>query len=310
MSTELPSFQDLRIFVAVARLAGFTRAASQLQVPRSTVSTAIGRLEATLGARLLQRTTRRVVLTSEGQELLIRSERLLEDFEDLAGAFRNPDARLQGRLRVDVPIGMATGPVMAVLPDFLAMHPDLELDFLSTDRRVDVVSEGLDCVVRGGTVMDETMACRPLGALPLVNVVSAGYVTLHGLPRSLADLPSHWLINYQSNTSDAPAQFEYAEGSSDHGIPMRHRVTVNNSAAYGAACRAGMGIAQIPFLSASADLETGALVEVLSQHRPAPMPLNLLYPHRRNVPQRVRVFGDWIANVVRTSMVGPSETGR
>lgn len=304
MHIDLPSSEDLRVFVAVARLAGFTRAASQLQLPRSTVSTAIKRLEATLGARLLQRTTRRVVLTTEGQDLLVRSERLLEDFEDLAGAFRQPQATLRGRLRVDVPIGMATGVVMEALPDFLARHPELELDFLSTDRRVDVVSEGLDCVVRGGPVIDESMACRPLGALPMVNVVSAGYIARYGCPESLSDLASHWLINYESNPVDADAGFEYEAEAAQHCRPVPHRITVNNSAAYKSACRAGFGIAQIPRISAAPDIAAGSLVEILPHHRPQAMALNLLYPHRRNVPQRVRLFGDWLAEVMRESIPG------
>jgi DNA-binding transcriptional LysR family regulator len=231
---------------------------------------------------------------------------LLEDFEDLAGAFRKPQEQLQGRLRVDVPIGMATGVVMAALPAFLARHPKLELDFLSTDRRVDVVADGLDCVVRAGRVVDETMACRPMGALPMVNVVSTEYVAHHGRPQSLSDLSAHWLINYESNPTDSPAEFEYKDGATNLGIPMRHRITVNNSAAYGAACRAGMGIVQIPHASAAADLENGSLLEILPQHRPQALALNLLYPHRRNVPQRVRLFGDWLAEVLQTSMTASS----
>lgn len=302
MTTPLPSTDDLRAFALVARLASFTRAALQLQIPRSTVSTAIKRLEAQLGARLLQRTTRKVVLTHEGQELLGRCERLLDDFEDLALLFREGDSQLRGQLRVDLPLGMASGVVMAALPEFMDRHPALRIDVFSTDRRVDVVADGFDCVVRAGNVVDDTLACRPLGQLPLVNVASRRYVELHGVPEELPDLDEHWLVNYQPNPTDAPAGFEYRDERGAVSLPMAHRVTVNNSAAYNAACRAGFGIAQLARASARADLESGRLVEVMKRYPPDPMPINLLYPHRRNAPPRVHLFGDWLVGIVRQSM--------
>jgi DNA-binding transcriptional LysR family regulator len=302
MSAPLPSTDDLRMFVAVAKLASFTRAALQLQLPRSTVSTAIQRLEALLGARLLQRSTRRVLLTDEGRELLTRSERLLENFEEIATLFQSGDKPLDGKLRVNVPLGMATGVVMARLPEFLAHHPDLQVDVFSTDRRVDMLADAFDCVVRVGAVVDESLVCRPLGHLSLTNVVSRRYVESNGIPKTLGDLPLHWLVNYQSNVSDQIAGFEYFDGRKVNVVHMPHRITVNNSAAYQSACRAGLGIAQLPRMSVTRDIEAGVLVEVLPDYMPAPMPINQLFPHRRNVPKRVRVFGDWLLEIIRTSM--------
>ena len=136
MPAPLPSTEDLQLFASVARLASFTLAAQRTEVPRSTVSTAVKRLETQLGVRLLQRTTRRVVLTSEGEALLALSERLLDELEGLAGEFRDGAVRPQGRLRVDMPLGMATGIVMPRLPNFLARYPALQIDLFSTDRRL------------------------------------------------------------------------------------------------------------------------------------------------------------------------------
>lgn len=309
MHTALPSTADLRIFVLVAQLASFTQAALRLQVPRSTVSTSILRLEKQLGARLLQRTTRRVVLTREGEELLGRSERLLDDFEELAQLFSPDNQPLRGLLRVDMPLGMATGVVMASLPRFMESHPGLQISVSSTDRRVDVIADGFDCVVRAGDVVDETLACRPLGRLPLVNVASHDYVQAHGVPETLADLDQHWLVNYMPNPSSTPIGFEYRDGARVASIPMKHRMTVNNSAAYSAACRAGFGIAQIPTSTATPELRAGVLVEVMKQYPPEAMPINLLYPHRRNVPARVRKFGDWLGEVLKaTTIVGNPPT--
>lgn len=307
MQTDIPATADLRVFIVVAQLASFTRAALQLHVPRSTVSTAIKRLEAQLGARLLQRTTRSVVLTDEGQALLGRGERLLEDLDELALLFRPDDGALRGRLRVDLPLGMSAGMIMTALPAFMRRHPGLQIDIGSSDRRVDVIADGFDCVVRVGTVGDESLACRRLGDMPLLNVASHRYVEEHGAAATVSDLARHWLVNYQPNPVNAPAGFEYRDGDATRFVPMPHRVTVNNSAAYGAACRAGFGIAQLPATSVDADLRSGSLIEVMQRHRPAAMPVNLLYPHRRNVPPRVRMFGDWLFELMRTARIPDAE---
>ena len=301
MPSSTPSADDLRIFTRVARLASFTRAAEQLQLPRATVSTAVLRLENRLGARLLQRTTRRVQLTSDGQEFLDRSERLLADLDELGALFQHRAAQVSGRLRVDMPLGMATGRVMHRLPEFLRSYPSLAVEIHSADRRVDPVAEGFDCVVRVGAIVDESLAARPLGALALLNVVSRAYAETHGTPRTLDDLAAHWLVDYQPNPSDDPAAFEYLEAASGRSIrlPMRHLVTVSNSAAYEAACRAGLGLVQLPAVSALRGIREGALLEVLPAYRPAPMPVHLLFPHRRHLPRRVRAFADWIADVVQ-----------
>lgn len=298
-----PTVDDLRCFSLVARLGSFSRAAEQLDTAPSSISTAISRLESQLGARLFQRSTRKVVLTLEGQELLGRAERLVEDAEELAGLFRQGESPLAGRLRVDLPLGMAAGTVMKMLPGFMARHPDLLVEVFSTDSRVDVLAEGYDCVVRAGPVVGETLVYRPLGSLALVNVASPAYLERFGVPHTLADLGEHFLVNYQPNPSATPAAFECLEGQVSRLVPMQHRVTVNNSAAYGAACRAGFGIVQVPFVGVEAELAAGGLVQVLPDHLPPPMEVNLLYPHRRNVPQRVRLFGDWLAEVMATMLV-------
>ncbi|WP_347554184.1 LysR family transcriptional regulator [Robbsia sp. KACC 23696] len=302
MNDHQPGIDDLRIFALVSRLSSFTAAALQLSVPRSTASTAVKRLEDQLGVRLLQRTTRRVVLTHEGQALLERSERLLEDFGELATMFHTGTTGLSGRLSVALPLGMATGIIMTALPTFTASHPALEIDIHSADRRVDVVADGYDCVVRVGRIVDESVACRPLGQLALINVASSGYIARHGKPDDVDALAHHSLVNYRPNPTDPPDEFVYQDAERTVRVPMRHRVTVDNSAAYNAACRAGYGITQTPYISAAADLKSGVLVEILPGYRAQPMPIYLLYPHRRNLPPRVRLFGDWLSEVVRTQM--------
>jgi DNA-binding transcriptional LysR family regulator len=287
----------------VARLSSFTKAAAQLQLPRPTISTSIQRLEERLGARLLQRTTRRVQITREGEELLDRCERLLEDLDEIGSLFQQQGPQLRGRLRVDMPQGMATGIVMPRLPEFVSAHPELQVEVFSTDRRVDLLSEGFDIVVRAGPIVDESLVYRPLPPLDLLNVVSPTYVKKHGTPNDIGDLSQHWLINYQPNPASLPAAFEYYDQLAQQTlcVPMRHNVTVNNSVAYDSACRAGLGIAQIPKVRAVKEIRAGELVQVLPNHLPAPMAMNLLFPHRRNIPKRVRVFAEWITEVVRAA---------
>ncbi len=291
-----PSAEDLRIFIRVAALGSFTQAAEQLRLPRATVSTAVLRLEKRLGARLLQRTTRRVGLTGDGQAFLDRCAHVLDDLEDLGGFFRRLDGPLDGCLRVGMPLGMSAGPLMARLPGFLARHPALRVDVSSSDRRSDMIGEGLDCVVRIGAVVDESLACRPLGMLPLGNFASLDYLRAHGRPGGPEDLARHWLVDYRPNPSDGPAAFEYLDAAGRVvRMPMRSRVTVDNSAAYEAACRAGLGLIQAPLSGAA---RAPDLVGVLPDCPPPPMPVNLLFPHRRHLPRRVRVFADWVAGVL------------
>ncbi len=301
---QLPEPTDLRIFMWVARLSSFTKAAERLELPRATVSTAVRRLEEGLGARLLQRTTRSVQVTREGEELLDRCERLLEELDEIGALFRQQGPQLRGRVRVDMPLGMASRIVMPKLPEFIAAHPDVQVDIFSTDRRVDPVAEGFDLVIRAGAVVDQSLSHLPLPSLELRSVVSSTYIASRGLPVKLSDLSKHWLINYQPNTASVPAAFEYYDPLAQQTlhIPMRHQIAVNNSVAYDAACRAGLGIAQIPTVGVLDEIRSGALVEVLPEHRPASMEMGVLFPHRRNIPKRVRVFVQWIGDVIRDAV--------
>lgn len=292
-----PTAEDLRIFARVAALGSFTQAAEQLRLPRATVSTAVQRLEKRLGARLLQRTTRRVGLTGDGQAFLDRCVPVLDSLDELGGFFHRPDGPLDGRLRIGMPLGMSAGAVMARLPEFLARHPALRIEISSSDRRADMIAEGLDCIIRVGAVVDESLACRPLGALHLGNFASRDYVRAYGSPDSPDDLARHWLVDYRPNPSDGPAQFEYLDAGAGRTVrvSMRSRITVDNSAAYQAACRAGLGLIQAP---PSVVRRAPGLVAVLPDFLPPPMPVNLLFPHFRHPPRRVRVFADWVMEVL------------
>lgn len=296
--------ENMQIFQRVAELASFTQAADRLGLPKATVSTAVRQLETRVGTRLLHRTTRRVQLTLDGQAFYDRSRDLLADADELQSMFQLGDAAYTGRLRVDMPIGVARHLVLPRLPEFLAAHPGLQIELGSTDRRVDLVREGFDCVLRVGTLGDSSLVARPLGRFRILTVASRGYLETHGTPRSLDDLARHRLVHYVPLLGAKADGFEYVDAQGRvQVIDMPGAVTVNNSEAYRAACLAGLGLIQAPETGLRRHLATGELVEVLPQFAAEPMPVNLLYGHRRQVPRRVQVFMAWLADVLRPHLM-------
>jgi DNA-binding transcriptional LysR family regulator len=281
--------QRMEIFARVAELASFTQAAEQLGLPKASVSTAVQQLENQLGTRLLHRTTRRVQLTQDGQVFHDRCKDVLSDIDELQSLFQQQGgAPLQGRVRIDMSTGLARHAVIPRLPELLTLHPQLELEISSTERRVDVVREGFDCVLRVG----------PVGQMQMVNCASPGYLQAHGVPMTLADLAQHRLVHYATTLGAPAGGFEYTEGVLERSLSMAGAVTVSSAEAYTAACIAGLGLIQVPLLGVQELLAQGRLVRVLDAWPARPMPLTLLYAHRRNLSKRVRVVMDWLAGVL------------
>jgi DNA-binding transcriptional LysR family regulator len=296
----------MQIYVRVAELASFTLTAATMGLPRSSISTAVQQLESELGTRLLHRTTRRVHMTQDGQVFYERCKDLLADLEELQSLFRNDQAALQGRLRVDLPIKVAREVVLPRLPEFLQSHPTIDIELSSTDRRVDLIREGFDCVLRVGELGDSNHIARPLGCYRMVNCASPDYVSRLGFPQHPDELVGHRLIHYVSTLGARDRGFEYLNpdnGSSVKYIAMEGAVTVNNSDAYLGACLAGLGIIQVPEYGVRAQLDSGQLVELMPQYRAAPMPVSLIYANRRHQPRRVRVFMDWLDEILRPGLV-------
>lgn len=298
-------FEQMQIFVRVAELASFTQAAATLGLPKASASTAVQQLEAQLGTRLLHRTTRRVQLTQDGQVYYERCKDLLADVDELQSMFQQTEAGgLRGRVRIDMSTGMARNVVVPRLPELLRHHPSLELELSSTERRVDLVREGFDCVLRTGAVVDAGLIARPLGATRQVNCASPAYLQEHGTPRSLEDLARHRLVHFVNPLGARPTGFETVTPQGITATPMQGAITVNNAEAYMAACLAGLGIIQVPRLAVVDLLARGALVEVLPDLAAPSMPVTLLYANRRNLPRRVRAVMDWLAAVVTEHLAG------
>lgn len=296
--------EAMQIYVRVAELASFTQAAESLALPKASVSTAIKQLEALLATRLLHRTTRSVQMTQDGLIFYERSKDMLADMEELKTLFQHGEAQISGRLRVDLPNGIAKNIVIPRLPEFLKLHPKLEIELSCTDRRVDVVREGFDCVVRVGNLADSALIARPLGHLRQLNCVSPEYLERYGIPNALEDLARHQLIHYASNFGGKPVGFEY-QIHTQNKVQNKFQeisgsITVNNSDAYQAACLAGLGIIQAPEIGLRELIKQGKLVTILSDYVAEPMPISLIYANRRHLPKRTQRFMHWVMELMQS----------
>lgn len=297
----------LQIYARVAELASFTQAADSLGLPKASVSQAVQQLESTLGTRLLLRTTRRVQTTPDGQLFYERCKDVLADVDELQSMFQQEGAQaLRGRLRVDMPTGVARQQVLPRLGEFLAAHPLLDVELSSTDRRVDLVREGFDCVLRVGQLEDSALVARPLGNLVQLNCASPAYLAAHGTPRTLADLAQHRLVHYVPTLGAKPVGWEYVQDGQTLRLPMAGALSVNDTGAYAAACVAGIGLIQAPAIGMRPLIAQGLLVEVLPEWRAPAMPMSLLYAHRRHLPRRVQVFMNWLAELLAPELDGAS----
>jgi DNA-binding transcriptional LysR family regulator len=284
----------LRVFVRIAACGSFSKAAAQLEMPRATVSVATQQLEAKLGVRLLHRTTRRVSLTQDGAALLDGATALVADMEEIERQFRPVGRGIAGRLRVDAPSRIARRLITPALPEFLHDHPEIQVDLGSSDRIIDLVENGIDCALRVGELMSNSLVARPLGSFELINCASPTYLARQGTPRSPRDLDGHLAVDYVSSTSGKADPWEWVENGETHILQVRSRVSVNNAKTYIACGLAGLGMIQIPRFDVMDLLRAGDLVEVMPDARPSPMPVHLVYPHRKHLSRRVQAFLSWI----------------
>jgi LysR family transcriptional regulator for bpeEF and oprC len=292
-----------RTFTRVVECASFTRAADTLGMPRSSVSAAVIELEARVGACLLHRTTRKVSPTQDGAAFYERCLRLIADVEETEGLFRQTSVGPSGSLRIDVPGRIGRLIIAPALPEFLARHPQLDIELRVTDRAINLVEESVDCVLRVGPLGDSGLIARKIGDLPLINVASPGYLADYGIPVAPGDLAAHLAVNYASLSTGRVEDWEWIEDGEMRTRPMRSRVTVNSAEAHIACCLAGLGLIQIPAYDVKGHLKGGELVEVMPDHRAAPMPMTLLYPHRQHLSRRLQVFADWLEQLLKREVL-------
>lgn len=291
--------QAMQIFVRVAEAGSFIHAAQTLSLPASTVTSTIKSLEKYLRVRLLNRTTRRVSLTPEGVLYLTQCRQILDLIEQTESSLTDSVTRPQGRLRVDMPGGIAHFVVMPNLKDFYRRYPDIYLMIGVNDRRVDLVQEGVDCVIRTGELNDSTLVARPLGLFRWVTCASAAYLKEKGIPQTPEDLLHHQAIHYFSGNTRRAGEMSFVSGTKKMSVAVSGAAAVNETGLYIKMCLEGFGLAQLAEKVVLEHLQEGRLIEVLADWQPAPVPVSLLYPHQRFLSPAVRAFADWVAELIR-----------
>jgi DNA-binding transcriptional LysR family regulator len=291
--SAMDRFEAMRVFSRVVERRSFTLAAEDTGLPRSTVTDAVKQLEARLGVRLLQRTTRHVSPTLDGEAYYRRCLTILSDIEDAEGAFAG--AKPKGLLRVDVHGKLARHFVLPGLPAFLQEFPDIQIYMSEGDRLVDLIREGIDCVLRVGDLQDSDMIARRVALLEEVTCVSPAYIARFGLPQSIDDLGGHQMVGFWSTAIGGLLPLEFTVDGAVRTVSLPSTVSVNGADTLAAAAKLGLGIMQAPRYSLEEDLRQGTLVAVLPDNPPTRTPVSLLYPRSRQLSPRVRVFIDWLS---------------
>lgn len=288
-------FQEMQVFIRIAERSSFTQAADDLQIPRATVTNLLKRLEERLGTRLLERTTRTVRLTHDGEAFYRRCVRLIADMEEAESAFRHVAPK--GLLRVNMQGTLARHFVVPALPAFIAQYPEIELQIGEDDRLVDLVREGIDCVLRAGTLQDSSMVGRRVASMEQVTVASPAYLERFGEPESLEALAGHRAVNYLSSVSGRALPMEFTVDGRVVEMQLGAVVSVTGADLYTGSAVAGLGLVQVPRYRVMEELSGGKLKVVLGGCPPPDMPVSVLYPQNRQLSSRVRVFVQWLRGV-------------
>lgn len=298
-------YRAMEVFNRVVELGSFTGAAAALHLPKGRVTTIVQELEAHLGVRLLNRTTRRLSLTDDGAVYHQRALAMVQDMNELEGVLKHAVATPAGRLRVDMPAHVGRYVIGPRLPEFFSRYPDMVLEIGSSDRPVDLVAEGVDCVIRGGIVHDETLVARPLGSMRVVTCAAPAYLKRHGVPRTLEDLEQHRFLNFHSAKTDKVFPFDFKKGDDVRQVTRPHWVSCSDAGSYVAAGLAGMGLMQVPRSLMTCELlASGQLVPVLQDWDAGELPLMVLYPRNRHLTAKVRAFADWVKEVFELEFAG------
>ena len=289
--------QAMRLFTRIVELGSFTRAAGQLGLPRASATQIIKQLEAHLGVRLLARTTRQVTTTVDGASYYERCVAILAEIDEAEAEFSQSARHPQGRIRIDLSGSLCRLVLIPALPAFCRDYPRIRLEISVGDRQIDLVREGVDCVLRIGELGDVSLVARRLALLDQVTCASADYLDRHGRPKDLDDLDTHSVVDYVSASTGKSIPLAFAIGGRVETRNPAATLSVNNGDAYVAACAAGFGIIQVPRYHVTKQLASGEFEEILRQYRPPALPPNALYPTKRQLSARVRVFIDWLAEL-------------
>lgn len=291
---------EILVFARVAHAESFTTAARELDLPKSTVSRKVSQLEARLGVRLLQRTTRKLTLTDAGVEYFRRCSRIVADLEDAELAVTRLQASPRGTLHVTAPVEFGVGFLGPLVIELLGRHEELRVDLVLTDRVIDLVADGFDVAIRAGPLKDSTLVARKLGIARRVICASPDYLERKGIPQSPDDLRHHDCIIFRAGHEGTTWRFGAPKQPVE--VPVSAPVVVNNFDLVREAALAGVGIACLPIFRCVHDLKAGYLRTVLDDWSTEEILLNVVYPSARHIPPKVRAFLDLLNDKVTTSL--------
>ncbi|UIL50824.1 MULTISPECIES: LysR family transcriptional regulator [Pantoea] len=280
------------IFVQVVELRSFTRAADALQLHRPAVSKSVKQLEDTLGVKLLHRTTRSLSVTAEGEEIYQRAKALLTDVSEMMASY-SPDQLPHGELRIDAPLALTHSILLPFLANFQALYPQIDIVLTASDRLTDLISEGVDCVIRLGELADSNFISRRVGDLQMVTCAAPSYLKKYGTPQTPDDLADHKAVCFFSEHSRDLHEWRFVVNGEVISRRPAHSMRVNNSDVLLSCGLQGLGILHAIRAALETDIEAGRLTELLSDYATVTKPVSILYPDRRYLPPKVRVFIEW-----------------
>lgn len=290
----------MRAFARVVEAGSFTKAAQTLHMSKTTVTQLIQQLESRLRVRLLHRTTRKLGVTPDGAVYYERVIRLLADMEDAENSLSSAAMTPRGRLRVDVPSPLARLILVPALPAFHARYPDIQIDMGVSDREVDLIGDNVDCVLRGGQITDQSLIARHVGDLQIGVYVAPSYVERLGAPAHPRELQNtdHCIVGFLSSRTSKIDPLVLCSENERIEITGNYVLAVDDGNACLEAGLVGLGVIALPNYMAAAHQAVGALIPLFTQWRISPMPLYLAFPPNRHVNAKLRVFIDWIVELM------------
>lgn len=300
----------MRAFVRVVELGNFSRASDSLSVPKATITKLVQGLEAHLRTKLLNRTTRRVLVTPDGALYYERAVRVLADIEELDGSLLSAQALPKGKLRIDMSNAFANMIVIPALGDFHALYPDIQIDLGVSDRPIDILGENVDCAIRAGEITDQSLIARRISQMSLITCAAPSYLDKSGDPEHPTDLEkNHHVVRFFRAHNGRHLPFLFRRDDEELEVNGRYLVAVNEATTYVTAAEAGMGVAQAPRFMVDDAFADGRLRPVLRDWNCDPIPLFVVYPPNRHLSNKLRVFVDWIVNLFANSGIDDRQAG-
>lgn len=290
----MDSLTDIAVFTQVVDSGSFTAAAERLSLSKSVVSKYVTRLEDRLGARLLNRTTRRLSLTEVGRVFYERSLRGLQEIEEAEAEVSRLQGKPRGTLRLNTPMSFGILHIAPALPDFLRRYPEISVDMNLDDRQVDVIEEGFELSIRISELPDSALIARRLAPCRHAVVASPEYLEQNGIPTTPDDLRHHNIISYRYQESVREWHFRDSDKKMIS-VPISGTVQMNNSLALREALLGGIGMTRTPTFVVGQDVQSGRLKQVLTNYETLAVSIYLVYPHRRHLSPKVRAFIEYFA---------------